>query len=585
MIIRNLILSLVCATGLRAATSLSIYGGTFAIEWVEDLAVGQYVTGDYYIVAPAGVTITSITPASTVESGRTINGAMINPSAGEAAKQGFDSNAEAANMTLNVARPGGADLSPANPLVVPPGSSLLLSKSLATPNLRPQLSDGAIVTVVAAAPPAGSFRPPPTGSDKAHYWQESALNYGILRSLPAVANAPNLATVTAAFSRPWFEFITGVSGRDTHPSNNQPDYGRDIANQLGEAFGLLHLDYTNEQKRDLFVRIVQFGIDVYGSAVAGGRWRDLGGHNQGRKMPLILAGLAFNDPNILAYANAANFFHFQEDRQTFFVTQDDIDRGHPAHAHCAAYANVTDRAHMPAVCNRYCLGGNPGDNRQRDVYTSEMLGLPEWGEQHTSQAIRDGSNWGVAYRSIVFNSMWQHVLCAQLIPGAREAWNHPALFDFMDRARAVESGPGGELSAFEWNMWTAYRSLGGPIWSATTVAPTITSQPGNRGIAAGASTTFTVGASGTPSPTYQWRKGGVNLINGGRISGATTATLSITAAEIVDAGNYDCVVSNTAGFVISDSAFLEVSSVEPPPPTTATPGRRRDRGQRLLVTP
>jgi hypothetical protein len=51
------------------------------------------------------------------------------------------------------------------------------------------------------------------------------------------------------------------------------------------------------------------------------------------------------------------------------------------------------------------------------------------------------------------------------------------------------------------------------------VLPAISAQPASKSACEGTSATFTVAASGT-SITYQWRKNGVNLVNGGHVSGA-----------------------------------------------------------------
>lgn len=56
--------------------------------------------------------------------------------------------------------------------------------------------------------------------------------------------------------------------------------------------------------------------------------------------------------------------------------------------------------------------------------------------------------------------------------------------------------------------------------------------------------------------TYQWRRNGVDLADGGRISGATTATLTITGARAADVGSYTAVVSNACGAVTSTAAAL-----------------------------
>jgi sugar lactone lactonase YvrE len=61
-------------------------------------------------------------------------------------------------------------------------------------------------------------------------------------------------------------------------------------------------------------------------------------------------------------------------------------------------------------------------------------------------------------------------------------------------------------------------------------------------------------ASGNPAPTYQWYFGGA------AISGATSATLSLSNVQSANAGNYYVTVANSAGSVISATATLTVSA-------------------------
>lgn len=84
------------------------------------------------------------------------------------------------------------------------------------------------------------------------------------------------------------------------------------------------------------------------------------------------------------------------------------------------------------------------------------------------------------------------------------------------------------------------------------VAPTITTQPQNQSVLAGANVTFTVAAAGTAPMSYQWRFNGANL------AGATGATLTLTAVTTNQAGNYTCVVANSVGSVTSTGATLTV---------------------------
>jgi hypothetical protein len=89
------------------------------------------------------------------------------------------------------------------------------------------------------------------------------------------------------------------------------------------------------------------------------------------------------------------------------------------------------------------------------------------------------------------------------------------------------------------------------------VAPAITTQPASASVMTGASTTFTVVASGTAPLTYQWSKAGV------AISGATSASYTIASAQSTDAGSYTFVVTNSAGSATSNAATLSVTPAGP----------------------
>ena len=77
----------------------------------------------------------------------------------------------------------------------------------------------------------------------------------------------------------------------------------------------------------------------------------------------------------------------------------------------------------------------------------------------------------------------------------------------------------------------------------------------------GSDVSFSVTATGTAPLSYQWQKDGVDLPDGGSITGATTATLTITGVMESDEGGYRCVVSDIAGMDTSDSALLTVGKL------------------------
>jgi len=89
------------------------------------------------------------------------------------------------------------------------------------------------------------------------------------------------------------------------------------------------------------------------------------------------------------------------------------------------------------------------------------------------------------------------------------------------------------------------------------LAPVITSQPLATAVKITSNATFTVTATGTPAPTYQWRFNGTNIV------GATATTFTRTNTQYAQAGNYSVLVSNLAGSVTSADALLTVLAAAP----------------------
>jgi Immunoglobulin domain/Carboxypeptidase regulatory-like domain/Divergent InlB B-repeat domain len=80
--------------------------------------------------------------------------------------------------------------------------------------------------------------------------------------------------------------------------------------------------------------------------------------------------------------------------------------------------------------------------------------------------------------------------------------------------------------------------------AACTLPPTITVQPADVAVEFGGDASFTVTADAGGEPlTYQWQKDGAPLSDGGRISNATTSSLSITGVIGTDGGDYTCTVT------------------------------------------
>jgi len=89
------------------------------------------------------------------------------------------------------------------------------------------------------------------------------------------------------------------------------------------------------------------------------------------------------------------------------------------------------------------------------------------------------------------------------------------------------------------------------------VVPQITQQPQSVWAGVTSNVTFTVAATGLPTPEFQW------LFNDSPVVGATNTTLAVTNIQPTDAGNYSVVVTNLAGSVTSSNAVLSIIPSQP----------------------
>ena len=117
-----------------------------------------------------------------------------------------------------------------------------------------------------------------------------------------------------------------------------------------------------------------------------------------------------------------------------------------------------------------------------------------------------------------------------------------------------------------------------PVYSTQTELrvtgpPQIVEHPQSQSVRVGQSVTFRVQAQGQ-NLQYQWRKNGV------AIAGATQPQYTIAAAQLADAGLYDCLVWNECGQSVSQTARLTV--VQPGQPVLALRQAQVEFGVREL---
>ncbi|HLQ38756.1 MAG TPA: fibronectin type III domain-containing protein [Planctomycetota bacterium] len=418
------------------ASSLSQWGVTWDFDVQHQ--VGHFANGDWWVIGP--VNIVQITPASTVVSGRTINGSMVNPVPN--GTHGYDSTlygqyAQAQyvySAALNVA----TGVSVSQPLRVLAGSSLISSISQMTPDpvSFSQLSTAAVLTVLAAPPAADAFRPPYAGTDKTIRFRESQLDYARLGTLAPVAGTPTPASLAPQFARVWLDHCPSWISRFMHPVLNMPDYGRDFTAAMGSGVLVANMNFTNQQKRDMVLGLVQIGIDTCGNLLNGCNWGSVSSQCAGRKFPMLFAGtlLSAADMQNVGQTYPSGYFGpgspnnaswFGEDSSTFYVQQ------------------------TSAGVYNWGFGG----------YSASYLNLPEWGNYHATVIANDNAVWGAdPYRRCCTANAWIGECLAARVMGLRTAWNHPAFFDYMDRYMQTE--PAGWTQAWvPWHAtaWNTYR--------------------------------------------------------------------------------------------------------------------------------
>lgn len=107
------------------------------------------------------------------------------------------------------------------------------------------------------------------------------------------------------------------------------------------------------------------------------------------------------------------------------------------------------------------------------------------------------------------------------------------------------------------NYFAQVSNLAGTNTSVTvplvvTVPPVFMNHPASRSTRVGTTVTLSGAATGTPSPTYQWQKDGIN------IPGATLSSLLLSNVGTNDTGVYSLLAVNSAGTNSSDLALFTV---------------------------
>lgn len=273
--------------GASAYTTMQSSVTQYGITWTFDTAypVGQYITGDYFVVGSP--TITAISPAMTQDAGSGTNrrnGSRLNPQPEEYTAWDSRTFAFSANNTLF----------DDPPIAMVPGDSLVSTISRTTTSVvdvsghtttQPYITDAAVLTCVASAPSSTAFRPAYVDVAEKGAYDSANLDLSWLASVLVApsSGAPSVGSIAARFSRPWTaSHIRDFVGRGSQPSNNMSSYYEYVAEDYAQAM-LLLLSSGVGDKTALLRGFVQEAIDHYYCI------RNYAANSSTNKAPLILA--------------------------------------------------------------------------------------------------------------------------------------------------------------------------------------------------------------------------------------------------------------------------------------------------------
>jgi len=409
--VRAILLCNLCAFALAVsaaaggtASQVSQYGVTWYFS--QSREVGRYVNGDWWVVGT--VTVTSVSPAP----GGGRNGSMVNPSAWRPARQGYDSRSEAYDASSAVSYP----------VTLSAGSSLVSTISWTDTATHTDLigynvgssvhslRTAAVLTVVSSAPPADAFRPPLAGTVKPVF-RTSDIDMDLLPRLPAPGSYYNMAVGRDAakticeqygryFQRPWLHHVNDWQGRQIHPTENMPNYHREVYNVVADAAGLLLLDHADIEQ--LLYPFLQVAIDMHYAGQSGSKAADSSLH----KWPVIFAGILLNDAGL----KNTSWAGYRTDRMTYYWADE-----------TSPFTSSIVPAGRTWTGATVYWRQDPGDQEHEHLHYSEWGVIPNGG----------GIKRETYRRSNSFT--WPAAAAAAHVMNATGLWNHPAFFDYVDR--------------------------------------------------------------------------------------------------------------------------------------------------------
>ncbi|MFT3926412.1 MAG: hypothetical protein QM778_27960 [Myxococcales bacterium] len=407
----GLLLALLWTSQAEAApvSSISQYGVTWTFDHAHES--GQFATGDYWVVGP--VVVQSVSPAPTGMR----NGSCVNPMGG---RQGYDSRGGEYKTEDQVSFPRTfqAGQSIVSSVSKPEGAVIMNAGNMVSQ---------AVLTVVDAPQPSGTFRPAFAGTYKKTF-NLSQIHWDRLPKLPTPKSAPSGAQLLVQADRPRADHLSSWTIQFSCAEenwNNGPGehacYGREVSAFISAA--ALHVLLDTPQQKELAASLIQLGIDNYGILKAGGNWAPNGGHHSGRKWPIVFAAALLDDCEMKALGTDYDDATFGEDGQTYFGAGGKALFGWDCGDGFGDYFGAG------------CSGSGAKDCRD-------------------PAGVVDGC---IDYRNCCTSGYWVGQMLSASMLGAKSLWNHDAYFDYVDRWMAGDVADADGADPFSEEMWTLYR--------------------------------------------------------------------------------------------------------------------------------
>ena len=283
-----------------------------------------------------------------------------------------------------------------------------------------------------------------------------------------------------------------------HPQENMPTHSDVVAREIMIASTAVHTDVPLATKKPATFSLIQLGLDWYSVATSEHNgenygdelWPGSGGQSNGRKWPILFAGLMLGDLDMITLAGDKSV-QFGEDGQIFEVNFVDLDNDgfwtENLENGVSEPINHPGPGFTDLNSNGVWDSGEPIDPGYGG-YCEHHIGLAEFGSRHGDGGLDDDCEYWVKvpvgdpqphaecdendtpsqnYRLCCTASSWWGMALACQVMSAELDWNHDEFFEYLDIYRCkvycefTDSGLGMWVTRDLWalELWDQYHGV------------------------------------------------------------------------------------------------------------------------------